>query len=574
MSLTLIDNQPIKLEVPSSSEPCYEVFDHVLPVESTDVTQFQFRISECFNQIITESDFSLAGVNWSTAVTGTGQITHYSSLGSFYVIDQSGGGAGTANLYTSEKVLQTGYYKLKIGIGSWNLDDFSFLNLYGNTSGTLIKSYYGNSVEAGELVIYFEYDSAGAHDELSIQLGLNSSGGTDSISIFYVELYRMPVDNLKIGLCDVDTGVPSTVLQYSSGSAYFNIIDDYVTVSLDWAALKLSTGCYRVCLYDPCQNTNSQLQIDNQWFDGDDQNEYWTATAGTGTINVTDGIAAFSAGSGMTKQLENSAVLESGVSYTVEVDLLTVTGATTLEVGSGLNTATQAITVADSNTTITLTLTGGGDVFYITGNLGTFTFDVEEVRVYLASDSGLLANYESNILKLGVFGCSVLVRMCADNDFQGFKFIGTGFTISVRVDKSELRLDGADFLDMEGHDDSLGFYRNTHGRRRTRWEFASERLPQHLAECFLNMPIMHHVYLDGVEYAVPVGEEPGLSRVNRAMVGYYNFSVILRKKEEQIVNITDSAEGSGCASTDNNYIILPDLSGYLGIPGGGRIIAL
>lgn len=568
--ITIPEKQPYYLSIPNS-DGCTESFDSNLPVRTTDISRFQLKLDACENapNIIPNGNF--ANITGTTAdeftivnVLGTGRCIWYSLGGNYLLVDnQDTGSSGFSNVIfrTTNNCLQHGYYKLTLNVSAPEIDTTGVneLTIVSSSDGS-VKDLFLEDLVEGDNEIYFWHSSTAA--TLAFYFTLAETSSLARIGIYNIDLERMPIE-VGFGIENTVTGT-TTVYRVEDYLDYttqeddkFTLVDEWLTVFIDWTTLGLSAGCYKFCMYDPCLNTNNQLLIQNGYLD--EEAGGWTFS---GTVKPTFQNTYVDFSNTFISpypKMTSDDTLISGYTYTVEIDLLTVdTGSITLTVGSGSNTSNIAITNADSNTTVSTTLSGDDSAFYLTAvSLSSIGFEVDRIRVYL-SDSDLTCNKESLTLNLGIHTCSTEVKMCHDEeDFGGFKFSRTGYVIAFRLPGIlTLADDPFQYLNRLVYKNSAGRQRVVYGQLETYYDFKVDEVSEHIAKVLSLSLLIDHLYLDDTEYVVPSGETPQLERIN-GTDNLYGWICTVQEKIENIVNRATTAEGVGCLNEDQDCLLDP-----------------
>jgi len=584
--ITFLDWQPISFNITGASDTCTPSdYTYNFPIERTDNTYIQAQIQPCSDEVnlVQNGDFgSITGTqadDWSTPVTsGTAEAYWLNVQGGVLIVTNQDTGSATfstVSFNTSNQVVQEGYYKGTINIGGVDSESAgtNTLTISTTTVGTVFTSLFENLV-IGENTFYFWHDGT-VPEELNFSIIMSDTNFVAGVSVTSVEVKRMPLET-AFGVVNTDTDTVEQLFKIEDYLSYttqtsdeITLIDQWLTINIDWSTLGLSNGCYKVCFYDPCLNTNSQLRINNPHL-AQLQGE-WTFGLGAGFNSYHQ--LLFNVGGGGTATATNTATLQSGLTYNVDFVLGTVTANSSITAVSGANTSSINITAGDSNSTVSTTITGDDAVFKITGSaVGTFAIFLKSVRVYL-SDADLTCNKESDQMKLGTWECSTLVRMCHDENAHGFKFTGgTNFTLVARLPKTLLTNVKYRYKDRIVNTNSNLYHRNVYGERFRQIDFRADLIPEYVLDFLSLIPVIDHIYLDGEEYIVPEDEEPQI-RMSENAKGFYNYVVTLEEKSQVISrNRATTTEGVGCVDGAVLCLLDPQTDLCVIDPSTGEIV--
>jgi hypothetical protein len=250
----------------------------------------------------------------------------------------------------------------------------------------------------------------------------------DSINFYFNSALGGNVSNILAR--PINTRVQAAITDTSDNlldlidPSLYTFKDGFLTVNVDWDALSLDDGCYKLAVADPCECSQfgfagDEFEIPNQW------------RVITGDATIAGGSMTFDF-VGQT-QVRSRALLCPNVDYEITY---TVTGiSATQDFQVRIGTTNGIVRTADGTYTETLSTTFTGDI---------------EVR-FIANDSGSISTFEINNFSIQAVDtivayrsvefelkethdCSVLIEACGVGEEFNFGFDGTGFKPVIRLE--------------------------------------------------------------------------------------------------------------------------------------------
>ena len=492
----IIDNQPI---IFNEAEDCL-LEDSELNVlaQYGDVTQFQMKLEPCGSdfEIIQNGNFADASEwttfgGWSIA---NGEATHVQgSSGQLYQSAPSSD--GTLVRLTFDFVNGDQTQELNVG--------WSGVNNYISQSGS-----YEFWIEADNAtnVVFTAFAAQNCIISNIQMISINTN-----FSVAVIDLDNTPVLQL-----------PTTAFDFSDG---------YFTASVDWQALSIADGCYRLVVIDPCpcsQRGVTALDFTASTFEWS-SNSAWVISGGSAVYN--------DSAQELTSLLN---VVCSGSEYSVTFTISGMSGNEEFSVGLG---STFGTTIT-SNGTFTQTITANGSRVALRGNStsGTQTFTVTDMEIEEITPSSVLL---SNVIKVSeTLDCGTLeMAICNDSDALGFGFANTGFRPTMRIPASLNRSSYP--MERLSYDNSRGRKYTYYGRLRKSKElgFDAKEFMHDFASLF---GLADHFYIDGSEYFVEDDEYPSISWSEFDDVGGVTINV--SEKLQLVENRRISSSSVGCST--------------------------
>lgn len=543
-----IKNQPVKISSPVSECDTAEI-DYKSIVNADDITKFQVKLFPIQNapQLLSESeftDFTLS--DW----THTGLTHLYYPQGLLYNSDNLG--------YTLEQTLDdisaTAFVQIQIGIIRNNCGFFFSTN---NNSTTVDKDVVGTQTF---------YSMFGTSTPKKFQLYHFPKSGKD----FKLDFIRMKEVDLNYVI--LIRNLNTDVVEYSYflrdyittsnpyGTSPFLLIDNVLTVTIDWSDLSLTEGCYRIEICDPAINTNLQNSIPNWDFIVNDLSRLDISQSNvTAVINDASQLYVTASASGSHVYLINSEESSAnGVVYNIDikVDSLNVGSGTdiTLTYGFTGNITVLAITTSQ---TISATATGNGDKFYFSIIMShNANIKIDYVKLRLNNENDYDGNYYSNDFMLANDSCdNILITACSDNDNTfGFYFPSSVFHLSARL---QGRATNANYqVDRETYVDNEGNVRTTYFNRRKIKSIKIFLVPEYMLDFLSLLGGIDHIYIDGIEYVADKDEYISIN-YDSGIDNYAKVQLFLFEKDSAAINKACYTLGLGC-STDIECLIDPD----------------
>lgn len=470
MATEYLPNQPISFinDLDTCASPSAK---YVQIVDTNDVSQFQFKVTYCdtsCNDIFNYGEISL-GEDWSYTINGYCKS-----------------GIGTSTLQVPMADITTGLTYIKITILS--------------ITGTLEVYVAGN--DGNE------------------QLGYISAPGTYefyiNVQTTYPVLYFSPVTETTTACVDLTTGSASLACPIDLGYVvqirdadgnYITTVSNtertvsanYLTYSLNWADLGVSSGCVTVCIADPCLNTGGQFN--NQVLDitpsevnsggsgfytnPDWLNFYYTDADEFGTGDLTYDITP--AGSCY------------DICFTISANsagarMKIINGA--WESGWISSPDDYCISIPNYDNTYPLILSF--ESFY--NDEAVHLVEVFNFTMY-ACDSAFICDCCSVPLKIGSYDCTHLVKAYCDKDALGFKFCNSQFVPQIRLYSKLVRASYQ--TTRESFEDSAGNKNTIYFKRRRSKNFRVDpAVAEYVHDYLSTLSGYDHMFIDNHEYFV------------------------------------------------------------------------
>lgn len=526
---TYIQNQPVFFGAGPACSSDELSISQIVDID--DINQFQFQLEVCRAQleeeVIPDPNFSdpdnyLLGPGWSIA---------------YNVLCLSGSSSAGTDVFTASAGFPLGvftaggYYQVQITVDSISvggqIDVYIGDRLIGSITSTGTHTFYG----------FADLATLGGYP-----LVLVSPLDDTTICISEILAYEVLV-NFVIGIYSSD-GTFITSISLNSNPLYFSFVDDTVTVTINWQELGLTSGCYYLCLLDPCVNYNGQnypMVILNQGLDSDGEGGTtdWNPSPLCWVSEATD---VKGTSSGINDDLVQFAVFPLiGAFYTITVS---VTGGTSISLdvyfGLGLVGTITAIGthtisgICFGDNSLTLRLTSGTDV--IVDNVAPVNGDGVTVPY--------VCDFTSNTFSYGDYsdGCSLLIRACNNENGLGFNFNGSGFAPSVRL---PAKLKQAKYPEERiTQEDSDGTKRVVYFTGRKAKNLAIDLQEEYIHDFVRLLGGFDNLFIDDVRYFVEDDEY----EVD------YGDSDNIGKSKILVSTRTQNVKNKNCSDTENDCI--------------------
>lgn len=474
MATTYIPNQPVSFinDLDDCAEPSKK---YVQIVDTTDVTQFQFKATYCEDNCTNNLDYegTTLGDGWAS-------------------------GVGADYCFSGEDV---GNLTVPIGnvntVGSLTYVKVTFLSVTGSIAVWIIgaddSELLGTVTQAGTYEFYTNVSTTNGN------LVFIPTAGSE-ICVF---IYSVPAI-----VCDVPTNYVIQVRDmdgdYVATETTINWSSNYATVSVDWAALGIASGCYTLCIVDPCLNTNAQFDDFMQ-----------TRTEGTPTLDnatltyPTNNVMTYNSGS-------NTGSASIDISFNINPNLqgscfkfcFTIPTINNIIAArfrflygttiSGWYTTNGTFCVNlnnwDINTPITLIFQSQyNDEPVHVVNLTNMTLFVCE--------TSYTCDCCSTPVKIGSYDCTHLIKSYCDKDALGFKFCNSNFVPQIRLYSKLVR--ASYMTERESFEDSAGNKNTIYYKRRRSKNFRVDpAVAEYVHDYLSTLSGYDHMFIDNREYFV------------------------------------------------------------------------
>lgn len=533
--MRIIDNQPVSF---SESNNCLESIDYAQIVDVTDKTQFQLGLEVCNStpNSITDPQFQddtqwILGANWS--FNGFGRSTLLCHTEGSY------DGASTSYSLDPNK-----YYEVIIVVES-----IDFGSKFQVALGSEIVGYI---TSVGTFTFYGFPSVYLGNYYLSIAPIVDGA-----MCITEIDAYEILL-NTTVAIKDLN-GTTIKNIDYLNFTEYFVISDNTVTVNINWSELNIDkSGCYQICIADPCENTNGQNYpaiIQNCEFSGSATNWTLGASWSYGTNNV----SVLATGGRADRTITQTNVFGNYLnSYCVDIEITAGAGYVDVYFGTNLVGTISGVGVHNvcgtptDNLDISLQSTG---VLTITSICPTTITDIT-------------CNYTSNIFKLGDYSndCTILINACNNENGLGFNFSGSGFSPRIRV-SAKLR-QSKYTSEKTIYEDSLGKKGVVYFSGRKSKTLCADLLPEYVHDFLRLLVGFDNVYLDGELYVVE-DDEYNVQWVNE-LDNIGNVRLEVSKKVQNAKNTNCSDNENVCTLAES--FLIQDSGDFILQDDGYKII--
>lgn len=547
MGFELIQNQPIDF---GATDACSSTdYVYLQPVQNTDKTIFQVKLNNCQDdQIVVNPNFDTDVSGWTA---GSGITATWVAGVNAAKIDLTSTGGGIFS--------QTDVY----GYGGYYKTTFKVVSFQGTPTVTLIHEGGGTILNTSDLIFGETYTVYHWADDADLQLNV---GGQIGDFVIFDEIDTREINlNGGVGIFDYPNGDLQQVVYINDqltvdnqDSDVYSLVDNFLTVTLDWSLFGLPNGCYQVGLLDPCVNSNTQVGFLN-WNFINDRNLVLSVGGGSSATlvidkqtSVLDYDAAVTSGSPVgTCTWDEDVVI--GITYEVTFQ---VSNASNVDVSFLLGgTATNYAAISDGLYSFTFTAVSvGSNRMTMTPTSASASLDVEfvKLRINATSSENNVANQISNGFNLAAHVCTAKLSACQDEtESFGFRFGATGFVPSMRIDYKIFNPE----YDEEyiGSESSLGRKQVVYYQRRKFKRLITKYVPEYLLDFLTSLRGYDHLYIDDVEYIV---KEPPELTYNENLNDNAQVEMLVETKQQLFRNVKQSAEGAGC-STLTDCVIDP-----------------
>lgn len=528
-----IKNQPVFFGV---ENPCHRDEKKFLQiVDNTDKTQFQLKIGPCISalQELPNPDFD----NPSDENQGWQFLTNWSVGGGTLCAVQSEDFAKTID------EIEEGYWKITLSVESIN----------GSIDVLLNAETIGTITTVGTFDFYGFIGVGGGY------ITLNPNSITD-VCFTSITAYKV-LTNLIVPIY-TSAGVYVTEINYNDNPEYFKFVSDSVTVSIDWAELGISNGCFYLCYLDPCVNKNGQnypAKILNGGFTGNIANWENSGSWVYGTNDVTGTYAGVDNSNSLTQE---NVFVSFNNQYCINVNVTAISGS--LDVYFG-NSKVATITTVGVHNVCGIPSGTFQLLFVIASGNATIT-NVEAVEIEPAD---YICDSSSKLMKLGDYSndCTLMINMCNNENGLGFVFEDSGFTPRVRL-KAKLK---QPFWKNERsiYDDSKGKRSVYYGSNRKQFILAIDLQPEYIHDFLAQALIIDNFYIDNIQYNVEDDEYNIEYSEIHDFIGQVKITV--GEKTQNIKN-TNCSDAENVCVLPPNYLLQTNLNYNIVQTDGSKII--
>jgi hypothetical protein len=324
-----------------------------------------------------------------------------------------------------------------------------------------------------------------------------------------------------------------------------SVISDKVTVHLAVQNQEIGTGCYRLAIADPCDNSCGQFGLVYPGF----ENDYgWDRSEGQWTIATSQATWTFAGDASSTMFNRTGLELCEGVSYNVTVDIASIA-----------DCAISVVAGTGSSCVPAFVSTTGVHTFVLTVGTGDTTFGVKASATSIISASAVLNSVQaypnpadieydlfSPILSVGNYDdpCTYL-KLTACNTYNqfGFAFGESGFAPELRVEglkrNPQYKVDADTFRFASGR--SITAYAD----RLKSWSFHFGRLPEYLLDFLSIAFFFDNVNINGTKYFPADAEFPAIEW-NDADNKLGRLDIELIEKNTKVQKVQCAAESTDC----------------------------
>lgn len=539
---TIIPNQPIVFDLPTSCSS--DDSSYIQIVDNTDITQFQIGLDVCSGQaqLLPDPNFSDAteytlGSNWTIS---NNTLCHTSGFGS-----------GVSTVYNFDSTSK--YYTVSIIVDSIS-------------SGSIFNVYFGSTL-VGTI------QSTGTHTFYGFPAGyfgvtpliISPSTATDEICISSLNVFWI-LTNFIFSIYDKNDVFQDSI-SYENDPSYFTFAEDSLTVTIDWAALNVSDGCYYICMSDPCENTGGQNyppNITNCSFASSLTG--WNAGTSWSYGGSGNAIATYAGDVNDDQIYQDDVFVNYTSTYSIDLIITAITGTIEVYFGTALvgtytTTGTKVVTgIPVGNLDFSILITSG-------------TVDITSACA-TALPSSYVCNSESQILKLGdyISDCpeTLLINACNNEDGMGFIFDGSGFSPRLRL---QAKLKQAKYTsERVVEEDSNGRKRVIYFNGKKSKNLVADLLPEYIHDFLRTLIGYDNFYINDTPYIVDDDEYNVTYDDSQDNVG--SITLLISEQTQLIRNTNCSGVENSCVigSTVGNYLLQAnDNSEYITLTTGELI---
>lgn len=524
MSVTIIPNQPISFEAvgncPSNFDTVYQLF------KPCDKIQFQVKFEEpCDDAVNLIKNGGFFECN-----------TDYWALNGCWECVEVPGRSGVCWVKDGEKVCTPASLSQIInplsGTHAYKVE----FQIYNYVSGSLdfnIGLYTYLTVTADGVYTVYMNQTGGSALNFNFMPSEDWEGCIDN-----VKMIQLDYDGLAVGIMYED-GTSGGILTTENNPEYFQWTENYLTFTYNLTCE--FDGCFKVCIYGGCNCKIAPFQIDLE-----DPTAVWTETGG-GTADFqylpTEGYLLFdSKTQGQGKSIQSPNYLCVNWQYYVEFEIGDVTDAF-VNFQNGSNISPNYSTAGTHS--FSFTAQNPYFNFNAIATQANGTLIIVKISIYplniLVPDAFDYCSQPFQVFNADDF-CTNVVTGCNDSDAFGFKFIGSGFQPSVRLQSK---------LMPNTYTTSGGFEVNSLGERsakyaevRTVRNFRIIDTPIYLWDFLSRWIYYDHPKIEGEEFAYEEDNFPDVS-YNKFMTRG-SASLPMGKKKQNMFKTNCSNGSNNC----------------------------
>jgi hypothetical protein len=351
--------------------------------------------------------------------------------------------------------------------------------------------------------------------------------------------------NAIIGIYN-SAGVYQTGISYETTPDNFVLAQNTVTITIDWAELGISNGCYYLCFLDPCSNTNGQN------YPPDITNCTITGSATGWTLL---GVAAYDSnnvvmdGSDFGILYQNNVFHNFNSEYCVTIVVSAITGNLTVTFGD------NDVAVITTPGTHIITGTPESDLSISLTSLFGNTATIESVCACEILPENYVCDLTSNTFKLGDYSenCTLIINACNNEDGMGFVFDGSGFSPRLRL---EAKLKNSKYTNERSvYEDSIGKKSVTYYSRRKQKILAVDLQPEYIHDFLSTLIGFDNVYIENETYFVDDDEYN--IEYSDASDDVGSVNLLVSKKTQNVKN-TNCTDDENVCTLPPNYLLKAD----------------
>jgi hypothetical protein len=533
-------------------------------VDNVDLTYFQFKITPCDNapQLLANPTFTNPIPGWQ--VDGSGWTLGALVGGASYV------GSTPNNVLYQDPILERGkFYEVIVEVTAIQTDGFLFIGTEEPVTG--ISFDFGDDSRISTTGTYTFYGFSQGEKFVIIPDATTTSVTINSVYVREVDVRIAMVfqdcDGVNLQQWRFDDYIEEqtfnitlpppvgTTISYDKivfDSDVFELNGNYITAAFNWQGE--ANGCYRLCLADPCINTNSQLYVYNGEFKLDNPStQGWILeNFGADSWQINNDALRFNLAlqnpiSFATATQDD--VLGIGITYNYEINIASINNAdVTITYG------TQSVTYSTAGTHSGTITSDGVDLEIKVESTGIGLDDSSAAIDYIRHDAVLAdiePEYCSNKFdKCGQHDCTKLLHLCNQEDSFGFKF-GGSFIPNVRV-PARLVNPSYEYNDIIREDDSLGRRHIIYGENRRKRLLKIGAVPARIHD-FLSLSLISDDFLiNNQEYVVEEDEYEVQYSDRREDIGYIQLEV--SEKNQLYRNVKCNASTAVCYLPPNHLL--------------------
>lgn len=546
--MQIIDNQPAKFDqVLNTCHLDYTRYKQL--VKLGDVTNFQVKIGDC---PLPENKIVNGG--FATNLNGWTQAP---SFGWFWDDGKACNVAPGAQDIGQSTLNVGAFYRIEVTVTDLVSTDVNDLN-----SGRIdVQVGFNQVARIAENGVYVLYGVCTFINELRFFKTANTRVCIDDVVALEIDINHIVAIFDENNNFILDLKVTDFIDEFTFITDEFTLIQNFLTGFIDWTALSIPAGCYKICLLDACVNTNFQNFLPNGEFNISPASPFVEWTFSSGFLATIAGKLKYAAAAPLATDNVSQVGIKSGCSYEIIIKINSIADCE-VWVMLGSNITTKWTGAGTFTETVAANGTGIAIHFEGTDGIDSPEAEIEYVRLKI-SPTCYETDFCSPIFDVrAAHDCTLRINACDDPrlvDDMGFLFKLTGFNPTIRLHSKLVNSQYKHERDVV--ENSFGRRAVAFYQRRKQKTLKISRQPEYVHDFLSLLFGFDHISIGIQEYVV-VSDEYLLTYDKED--NFARSQIDVTEKVELTRNTLCQSEGNhGPCQIDDNFIIDPEGGGPL-----------